>query len=251
MLQVISYNPVNDAPRPKRVQNEVQSPKMNAVRDTLALAREQDNPLFAAFRLAAFTGMRRGEIAGLTWERINLNDGILLVEQQVTRCEGRGAILETPKSKAGRRRIDLDAGTVEVLAEHRERQDADIAEMRSAYRNQGYVFADALGDYLDPMVLLRALQEAAKEAGCPGLTIRDLRHFHASVSQASGGDIASLSKRLGHSRISITLNTYTHAVEGKQQELADRFAAVMDGPNSSGRIAANGPESPVTVAEIA
>ena len=252
-LGLISFNPVAQADRPSRQQKKVISPDAQAVRDTLDLARDEGNEFYAGMHLAASCGMRRGEIMGLRWENIDLAAGGLRIVEQITVVEGpgNGAQFGTPKTADSAREIDLDDDTVAVLIEHRERQDVMIAKAASAYTNQGLVFADVDGGPIHPSRFYRAIKNCARRVGHPELTIHALRHFHASEWIGGGGDVATVSERLGHSNVSITLNTYTHPTKGRQREHANKMSAILRGRPRVGKMSANGAEMPVTVSESA
>ena len=252
-LGLISFNPVAQAERPSRQQKKVISPDAQAVRDTLDLARSEANEFYAAMHLAASCGMRRGEIMGLRWENVDLNAGGLRIAEQITvvEGEGNGATFGTPKTADSIRDVDLDDDTVEVLIQHRERQDETIRMAGNAYTNQGLVFADVDGGPIHPSRFYRAIKNCARRVGHPELTIHSLRHFHASEWIGGGGDVATISERLGHSNISITLNTYTHATKGRQREHANKMSAILRGRARVGKMSANEPVEAVTVSESA
>lgn len=211
---------------PSRRVTEVKPPDLRTVRDVLALAKAEGHRLYPAMHLAAYTGMRRGEIMGLLWQNVNLLDRYLMVETQLVTAN-KGIILGPPKTGKGKRRVDLDHTTVEVLIEHRKAQDETREFMRDSYHDQGRVFAGATGDWIHPNLLQRAIRVFGDRAGCPGLNVPVLRHFHASLMLQRGTNIAVVSKRLGHSNVTITANIYSHALPGWQQEAADDFAAAM------------------------
>ena len=98
-----------------------------------------------------------------------------------------------------------------------------------AYTDRGIVFPDEYGGWLQPMQLSRTVASMARSAGCPGVTLRSLRHFHASVLLQACQNVVVLSKRLGHSSVSITTDIYAHALPGWQRQTADAFAKAMEG----------------------
>ena len=89
------------------------------------------------------------------------------------------------------------------------------------------MFPDEVGGVLNPMALNRALDRAAKKAGLEHVTPHDLRHFHASVLLQNGQNPVLVSKRLGHSSVSMTLDIYGHLLPGWQREAAEVFAKAM------------------------
>ena len=214
--------------RPARlVDVEQPPPDIAAVRTTLELAREKRHHLYACIHLIAYTGLRRGEALGLTWPNVDLDRGHLTVEGSLVRGRERGLIVEPPKTEQGRRGVDLDDGTTQVLAEHRAEQQHAIRILGDVYADEGRVFAGADGGWVNPMQLTRAVKQLGTLVGQPEMTVRSLRHFHASVALQAGQNIVVVSKRLGHSSVSITSDIYAHSLPGWQKETAEAFAEAM------------------------
>ena len=113
---------------------------------------------------------------------------------------------------------------MDVLHWHRERQDEVKRTMRDGYEDRGAVFAGAYGDRINPAQLTRAVQSLGKEVGYPEMTVRSLRHFHASVTLQRRQNIVVVSKRLGHANVSRTSDIYAHVLPGWQKETAEDFA---------------------------
>ena len=226
-MELLQRNVASLVSPPSLARREAPSPDVAAVREVLTLARAEAHHLYAAIHLVAYTGMRRGEALGLLWDNVHLNMKRLLVEGSLVRTAKRGLILEPPKTHSGLRTVDLDDGTVDVLAEHRETQELHKRQMRHAYQDLGRVFAGPTGEWLDPDTLTRAVRRLAERVGRPGMTLRGLRHFHASVMLQAGQNIVVVSKRLGHANVSITSDIYAHSLPGWQRQAAVAFAAAM------------------------
>ena len=227
-MELIYRNPVALVSPPPHQKREPNPPAIRAVRDALALARADDHHLAACIHLISYTGLRRGEALGLTWDNVYLDEGYVFIRASLVRTRERGLMLEPPKTESGRRRVDLDATTVEVLRRHQKRQDEIKGAMGEAYEDRGAVFAGALGEWINPGQLARAVQSLGKKVGYPGMTVRSLRHFHASVALQSRQNIVVVSKRLGHSNVSITSDIYAHVLPGWQKETAEAFAEAME-----------------------
>jgi integrase len=188
----------------------------------------RDHELFPLLRLAATTGMRRGEVLGLRWRDVDLQRGVLQVVQQ--RVRGADALTYgPPKTSRGRRRIDLDPATVSALREHRRRQLEDRLAFGPGYIDADLVFARADGSPLDPDVVSRSFERLARRVGLTPIRFHDLRHTHATLALAAGIHPKVVQERLGHSSVSITLDLYSHAVPAMQADAASRIAAIVDG----------------------
>ncbi len=139
------------------------------------------------------------------------------------------------------RGIMLDVGTSKVLREHRAAQERLIATMGDSYADRERMFTKPTGEWLNPTQLIRAIKRLGERVGESNMTIRSLRHFHASVALQTGQNIVVVSKRLGHSNVSITSDIYAHSLPGWQRQAADAFAAAMEeDTKDNGRIRAIG-----------
>lgn len=179
------------------------------------------------FEVLAMTGLRRGEIVGLRWGDVNLDRGALWVRQSVVQV-GYASVVGQPKTASGEdRRVDLDAATVGSLIAHRLQQDAEKHAFGAAYEDNDLVFAREDGSHLKPEVVSNTFRRLVAEAGLRRVRLHDLRHGQASVMLAAGVEMAVVSKRLGHSGIRITSDTYTHLLEGVGRQAAEAAAALI------------------------
>ena len=226
-MELIYRNPVSLVSPPPLKRREIVPPEISAVRGALALAWEERHYLFACIHLIAYTGLRRGEALGLVWNNVDLDQGHIFVAGSLVRSRERGLIIEPPKTDSGRRTVDLDSGTIRVLAEHWDSQQRVKETMREAYEDRGRVFAGAYGEWPNPMSLTRAVKYLGSRVGHESMTVRSLRHFHASVTLQSGQNIVVVSKRLGHANVSITSDIYAHSLPGWQKQAAEAFAEAM------------------------
>ena len=242
---LIIRNPCQNVTPPKQQGREIQPPTLPDVLDMLRLARADEHRLWAALHLCVYTGLRRGEVMGLRWENVNLADRYIRVEDSLVRTSD-GAKLESPKTVTGKRRVDLDDATIDALIEHRAQQDAYRAFLGPAYIDQGIVFPSAVGGWESPRALYGAVKHYGQRVGWESPTAHKLRHFHASLMLQTGQNIAVISKRLGHARISITADIYSHALPGYQREAADAFGAAMASANSVGNPSSKAENQTVT-----
>ena len=226
-MELIYRNPVSLVSPPPQMKRETRPPEIAAVREALELAKYERNDLAACIHLIAYTGLRRGEALGLKWENVNLDGGYVQIVASLIKSRERGLILEPPKTDSGRRRVDLDADTIDVLRQHRDWQEGVRGIMRETFKNQGIVFAGAYGEWTNPAMLTRAVKSLGKRVSYQGMTVRSLRHFHASIALQTGQNIVVVSKRLGHANVSITSDIYAHALPGWQKQAAEAFAQAM------------------------
>jgi integrase len=150
-------------------------------------------------------------------------------------------VVGQPKTASGEdRRVDLDAATAGSLLAHRLQQDVEKAAFGTAYDDHDLVFAREDGSYLKPEVVSKTFQALAAETGLRRVRLHDLRHGQASIMLAAGVDMTVVSKRLGHSGIRITADTYTHLLEGVGRQAAEAAAALVPRGASAGAASAQG-----------
>lgn len=187
-----------------------------------------DHRLFPLLRLAAMTGLRRGELLGLRWSDVDLDASRLVVRQQVTAVAGEVQVGEV-KTAAGRRTITLDARTVEVLRDHRKAQLEERLLVGAGYTDRGLVFADPTGEPLHPDRVSKVFDRLVSASGLPRLRLHDLRHTHATHLIARGVHSKRVSARLGHTSHSFTMDTYGHLMPDDEGDAAAAVAAMVDG----------------------
>jgi integrase len=135
--------------------------------------------LFALWRLAATTGMRRGELLGLPSQELDLDPRRLRVVQQLVPTRG-GVTFGPPKSRRSERTVALDAVTVEALRRHRDVKLLERDLAGPAYQDQDLVFCDELGRPIYPQRLTEAFARHRRAAGIPTGSLRVLRHTAAT-----------------------------------------------------------------------
>jgi len=172
--------------------------------------------------LALSTGLRRGELLGLSWSDIDLDRRQLRVTKALQRVAGKGLILTETKTRRGRRSIILPIGAAEALRRHRARQIEDRRIAGSAWKQSDFVFTSAAGTPLDGDNLIsRPFARLLERSELPPMRFHDPRHSCASLLLAQGVAPRVVMETLGHSRIAVTLDTYTHVLPALQRDAAD------------------------------
>jgi integrase len=190
------------------------------------LEQRSEDRLYALWHVLASTGMRRGEVAGLRWTDVDLDVARLSIRQ--ARLSIRYEIeVEEPKSARSRRSIALDAETVQVLRAWRAAQLRERLEWGPAWTDSGLVFTREDGVGLHPDRISKLFDSLVARSGVPRIRLHDLRHTHATLALQVGVHPKVVSERLGHSSISLTLDTYSHAVPALQAEAAESVANLL------------------------
>ncbi|PFG75147.1 tyrosine-type recombinase/integrase [Tepidiforma thermophila] len=239
MLHRIIHRALGDAVRlgylPANIAKNLAPPRGARSRAERAMLPEEARRLLQAARgdslealvvLALTTGMRKGELLALRWRDIDLDNGLLQVSGTLVRIAGDYRI-EPPKSASGRRRIPLPQEAVDALRAHRQRQLEERLRAGPAWRELDLVFCRADGYYLNERSVLRWYHELLERAGLPRYRFHDLRHTAATVALANGVSLRETSALLGHSRPSMTLDTYAHAVPGADEKAVRRIAQAL------------------------
>ena len=176
--------------------------------------------------------MRRGELCALRWQDVDLDGGLLRVEQSLEQTRKSGLRFKPPRSARGRRTISLSPVVVAELRTHgKAQQEQRLSLGLGKAPADSLVFANWDGTPRLPNGLTKEFKGAMKAAGLAHIKLHALRHTHASRLILSGMDILTLSRRLGHSAAAITLTVYGHLLSPQ-----DRAAEIMEAtlPGSMG-----------------
>jgi integrase len=188
--------------------------------------------LFAAWMLFATTGMRRGEVAGLRWNDVDLQAGQVKVVKPRVAVRYKVHVSE-PKTLKGKRWLALDPATVAALREHRARLAEERLMVGPGWVESGLVFTWPDGRALHPERFTRWFQQHARDADLPKIRLHDVRHSYATAALAAGVPAKVVSERLGHANIAITMDTYSHVLPGMDERAASAVARLILGDETA------------------
>ena len=222
---ILGRNPVEAVERPKVEKTEMKIlTEEQARRFIISTMRNRYGMLFY---LALMTGMRQGELLGLKWADLDWDKGLLNVQRQLQRARGHSPQLVAPKTQAGRRQIKLGPGTLERLGKHKIEQ----AEMRSArgarWEENDLIFPNTLGKPESSANMFEDFKKFLRDNELPDIRFHDLRHTSISFLLDMGTPVNTVQQRSGHSKASITTDTYGHSMAHSQDEAAERIEELI------------------------
>jgi integrase len=239
---LLSLNPADRANPP--TSKQAKAPEMRPwtsehLRTFLAWSADH-SPLHVAWYVLAMTGMRRGEALALRWRDVDLDARTVAVRRSASliKSKGQGEWIAEGGTKTNRARVlDLDDDTVALLRSYRRERGALALQFGRA---DALVFADHEGAHLHPerfsrkfKAEVRRCQKRLGKLGVddapPDIRLHDLRHTHATVLLSLGTNPKIVSERLGHSSISVTMDTYSHVLPTIQRQAVDQLHAIMSG----------------------
>ena len=213
--KLIAVNPTDGCALPKLEHREMKTLPVEQLASFLREAKESG--VFEMYYIELATGLRRGELLGLKWEDLDLEQGTLRVQRQVSRINGE--VVEAPlKTKNSYRTISLGTDAVGILKEQRKKCGSSE-----------YVFPSPTGGPISPDSVIQMLHRVLKRAGLPKVRFHDLRHTFATVALQNGVDIKTVSGMLGHYSAGFTLDTYAHVTTQAQREAAKTMGSVLSG----------------------
>ena len=235
--QYIPFNPSDAVALPKREKPEIE-----------ILTREQQNRLIQAsyshrygvfIRLTLTTGLRLGEVLGLSWDNIDLRSNTLFVRQTLNRLEkidwnGIGAkteiVMQVPKTKNSIRSIPLLPFILKELQEWRNVQLSDKAIAGAAYQDTGLVVTNPFGGYIEPRTFKDFYNQILDMSGIGRFTFHSLRHTFCTRALENDMDAKTVSAIMGHYSVAFTLDTYGHVLDSHKREEMLKMEKMFSAP---------------------
>ena len=232
---IIAKNPCDNAQTPKPEHAEIACLNDIETATMLEAAAVSRSPnLYALVTLGVMTGMRRGEMLGLKWKDVDLEDGFLEVKASLETTED-GVRLKSPKTKTSKRKIHLPALATSVLSAHKAAQNALRLQLGLGDGKDRFVFERFDDDKFHPLTpnaVTKMFSVFIRDVDVPRITLHGLRHTAATSAIRAGENIVAVSKRLGHAQPSITLNVYAHYIPGDDEDIAanldDRLSGLLN-----------------------
>ncbi len=209
LIGYLRVNPTDDCTLPRVIKKEMHPLEEDQV--SAFLKEVQGNPHEYLFKIALFTGLREGEILGLGWEHIDLENGILTVKRQLRKEQKKGGQYYFSPPKNNRTRcLSLAPSVVFLFRLQKLKQNGMRLEAGDAWQENGPVFSNQTGGYLSYRTVYDCFKRIVKKIGSQATRFHATRHTYASRAVKEGLPPEMLQKILGHADYSTTANIYTH-----------------------------------------
>ena len=185
------------------------------------------------YKITMFTGMREGEVLGLTWDCIDFNRGTLIIKRQLVRDRQKGGEYHFSTPKNGKMRVIVLAPTVvELFQAQRSKQALMMLDAGKAWQNNNLIFTNPTGGYLSYRTVYDCFKRVMVKLGHPEARFHDLRHTYAVAAIKSGDDIKTVQENLGHATAAFTLDVYGHVTSQMKQASASRMEQFISAVSS-------------------
>lgn len=223
-LDLVVKNVAAKIEKPKVVRKELKVWEPEYVAEFLEKIKGRSR-YYIAIYLAVMTGMRQGEILGLRWSDVDLDAGIVRI-QQTLRHDGK-KLMPGAKTSKSVRSVAISPETARELREHRVFITQERLKLGDRYQKNDLVVCSSLGTPVSGRGIMKVWNRLLAENNAPVITFHDLRHTHASLLLKQGVHIKVVSERLGHSTVSITLDRYSHLLPNMQEEAAKGLDSLL------------------------
>ena len=217
--QMVAHNPLDAAAAPKVERSAMRT--YDLAQTAALIEATRGTRMKITVMLAVLCGLRRGEIAALRWRDINLEKAQLAVNESAEQTQA-GVRYKKPKSGKGRS-VALSSRVVNELRSHRTQQAEELLALGVPLSEETFIVAQADGSPLQPRTITHQWHLLlSKDKSLPRIRFHDLRHAHATHMLSSGVHPKVASERLGHSKVGITLDLYSHVLPGMQEDAVAR-----------------------------
>lgn len=226
--QILFYNPTNNVKAPKFTKSEMKVWTSETADNFLKDIK--DTTLYLPVMLAITTGMRQGEIAALKWKNVNFENGFISVTHNMQRIENRYE-LKKPKTAKSKRSIAMMDLTIKELKKHKTFQKELLLSMGKHLDDDNFICCWDDGSPYTPHYISDNFRKYVSKLQYPKIRFHDLRHTHATMLLSKGVNPKIVSERLGHSTVSITLDTYSHVLPNMQKEAVKKLNNLFECQN--------------------
>ena len=182
------------------------------------------------YKVALFTGIREGEVLGLMWDCVDLDNGTITINKQLRREQKKGGeYYFSPPKNDKTRTITPAPWIIKLLRVHRAKQAENRLKAGELWKDTGLVFTNEIGELISYRTVYDCFKRVVATIGCPNTRFHDLRHTYAVASIRSGDDIKTVQGNLGHATVAFTLDVYAHFTEQMKRDSAARMEEYIKG----------------------
>ncbi len=226
LVGYLRTNPVDACKPPRVVRKEMHPLEEDQV--SAFLTAIQGHPHEYLYKIVLFTGLREGEVLGLTWDCVDFERGTILIKQQLRREQKKGGqyYFTTPKNGKSRT-LTLAPSVLQLFRLQKLHQNGLRVEAGELWEEHNMVFSNQFGGYLSYRTVYDCFKRIVSRIGTPGTRFHDLRHTYATMAIRAGDDIKTVQENLGHATAAFTLDIYGHVTAGMRQDSANRMEGVI------------------------
>jgi integrase len=219
--QLIPFNPASRVKPPKVQKKQAACYDMDQVKAMLKALETEEPKYRVIVIMALLTGLRRGELMGLTWQDVDFDGGTLMVRQASQYLPGKGTFVKEPKNESSQRLLALPSSLVNILRQYKREQAEHRLKVGDLWQGSDRLFTTWDGQPMHPDTISSWFPKFLKRHGLPHLPFHGLRHTAATLLINKGIPLKNVSGRLGHADVGTTGNIYSHFLQSADRVIAD------------------------------
>lgn len=224
-LKLISESPFNEISiRDKKKHKKKNTWTFDQISHFLSVVKKYEEFYYGLFATTVYTGLRKGEVLGIKKSNINFDKNIIIIDQQIIETKEKGVHSGPVKTPSSERIVTIDPLIASILKEQIQKNNIYKLKLGPEYEDNDLVFCHIDGKMVRPSTINRPFRAYIKRAGVPYIKFHDMRHTHATLLMALNVNPKLVSERLGHSSVTITLDTYSHSTDDLHANVADIFS---------------------------
>ena len=231
-MQMVKENPCKNVTLPSIKTKEREIYTLDEVQRMLELFEEESEANYKYtifFTLAAFTGLRRGELLGLEWKDFDWEKRLMTVCRTSEWTKEKGIYTDTPKTKSSNRVLKLPADLCRKLLEFKDWQEKHKIKVGSKWIEHDRLFTKWNGEPMGLRSPYKYYEKFCKRTGMRFVNIHSFRHFAASAMILNGADVKTVQACLGHNDVNTTLSIYAHSFQEAQAMAMESVADCIYG----------------------
>lgn len=237
--QLIESNPCSRVRPPKVSQTAIKYLEIDEAQRIIDAAMKIDDiRIQTAVLVFLYTGIRKGELTGLQWSDIDMDNQTMSIERALQSIPKQGLVMTDTKTESGERMVSLSSGLIDQLRRYKTwqnqerlkigdrwqwREHEQAQEEGKTWQPVDWVFTGLDGYPLHPATTYHKIKAFLRDNGHPEMTVHGLRHSNISLLLSQGVDLITAARRAGHAKPSTTANIYAHALKKPDEDAADKL----------------------------